>query len=183
MKLTDNIKKVIKKTSSISSKEVNNIVNKKIENKNINNKDIEKSFGKLAPLVKILYMATKILEEETKLIISRAPLNKLRTIALEKETLLNQHDLYLSRLGDLTSFVTNMDKRVRVRLRHVYRDFELALRMNGLRLSAALGASESLLSALSEAVLEDAPKSPQLYTPHARMSESETVSFRNEQEV
>ena len=151
--------------------------------RNINAKNLEKNFGRFAPLARILNKATRVLEKETELVISRASLEELRSIALEKEALLNQHDAHILRLGDLPKLVATMDKKVKTRLRHLYFAFEGALRRNGLRLSAALQASEALLSALSEAALEDSPKSPQTYTPHGKMLESSTVSFRERQEV
>lgn len=156
---------------------------KESKSKNINTKNLKKDFGKFAPLAQILNKATRVLEKETELVISRASLQELRSIALEKEGLLNQHDAQISRLGDLPTLVANMDKKVKARIRHLYFAFEGALRKNGLRLSAALQASEALLSALSEAALEDAPKSPQTYTAHGKMVERSAVSFRERQEV
>ncbi len=153
------------------------------KHKNINVKNLEKNFGSFAPLAQTLNKATRVLEKETELVITRAPLQELRSIALEKEILLNQHDVQISRLGDLPTVVASMDKKVKTRIRHLYFTFESALRRNGLRLSAALQASEALLSALSDAALEDSPQSPQTYTAHGRMTESSATSFRGRQEI
>ena len=183
MKATEkNIKDTTVNNSSVLKSE-NGSDAKESKGRNINTKDLEKNFGKLAPLARILNKATRVLEEETELVISRASLEELRSIALEKEALLNQHDTQILRLGDLPTLVATMDKKVKTRIRHLYFAFAGALRRNGLRLSAALQASEELLSALSEAALEDSPKSPQTYTSHGKMLESSTVSFHERQEV
>ena len=141
----------------------------------------EKFFGELAPLARVLLHAIGVLDEETRLVAGRSPLNALRVVAQQKEALLTQHDLQLLRLkgktDDFSVFVSRLDEGVRARLRALYSRFEEALRKNGLRLKAALASSEMLLAALSEAAQAESVKGPQLYTPQGRLSETDSVSF------
>ncbi len=158
----------------------------------------EKAFGELAPLARVVSQATRVLDEETRMVSARSPLSALRVIAQQKEALLTQHDLQILRLqglatpvkidhktddktddktGDLSAFVSKMDQGARTRLRALYSRFEKALRQNGLRLKAALASSEMLLAALSEAAQAEGDQGPQLYTSQGRLSETDSVSF------
>ena len=59
---------------------------------------LEKSFGELAPLARVVLLATSVIDEETQMVASRSPLSALRAVAQQKEALLTQHDLQLLRL-------------------------------------------------------------------------------------
>ena len=121
------------------------------------------------------------------MVVERSSLDALRLKAEQKEALLAQHDLQLSRLkgkgkgedghGELSAFVTTLDRGVRKRLRTLYVRFEEALRRNGLRLKAALTSSEMLLEALSDAAQGENDKGPQLYTSQGRLSEGGSASL------
>ena len=155
---------------------------------------LEKSFGELAPLARVVLLATSVIDEETQMVASRSPLSALRAVAQQKEALLTQHDLQILRLQgkgdnkgddkgddkgvDLSGFVSTLNQETRSRLRALYARFEEALRKNGLRLKAALASSEMLLAALSDAAEDDSVKGPQMYTPQGRLSETgRSVSF------
>ncbi len=142
-------------------------------------------FGDLTPLARVVVQATEVVEEETRMVVERSSLDALRLKAEQKEALLAQHDLQLSRLkgkgedghGELSAFVTTLDRGVRKRLRTLYVRFEEALRRNGLRLKAALTSSEMLLEALSDAAQGENDKGPQLYTSQGRLSEGGSTSL------
>ena len=59
---------------------------------------LEKSFGELAPLARVVLLATSVIDEETQMVASRSPLSALRAVAQQKEALLTQHDLQILRL-------------------------------------------------------------------------------------